>query len=51
MDGPPFSVGPDEVRRLYSDRYQVTHLIDTPVQGGLKGHVPATETVWRLIPT
>ena len=48
MDGPPFSVGSEEVRRHYADSYDVSHLRGVDVQGGLKGITAATQHVWHL---
>ena len=48
MDGPPFSVTPEEVERLYKDAYELSVLDRAPVEGGLKGICPAEETVWLL---
>jgi thiopurine S-methyltransferase len=48
MDGPPFSVSGDEIRRHYAKTYDVRLLASTEVSGGLKGRCPATETVWLL---
>ena len=48
MDGPPFSVPPEEVERVHGARYQMAPLHRGPVTGGLKGRVEAEETVWRL---
>lgn len=48
VDGPPFSVVADEVQQHYSGSYQVKHLIRQDVAGGMKGKVPATESVWHL---
>lgn len=48
IDGPPFSITTDEVERLYGDNYRPTVLATYEVEGGLKGKVPATETVWLL---
>lgn len=48
MAGPPFSVTDDEIRRLYAERYELTHLTRVDVPGGLKGKVPATESAWFL---
>ena len=48
MDGPPFSVGRDEVARTYRDIYVVTLLESAAVEGGLKGTVAASESVWLL---
>ncbi|MCB9969170.1 MAG: thiopurine S-methyltransferase [Geminicoccaceae bacterium] len=48
MDGPPFSVGGEEINELYADRFEVTRLASVAVAGGLKGRCPATEHVWLL---
>lgn len=48
VNGPPFSVSNDEVRRHYTDSYDLTLLATVDVPGGLKGKCPATENVWLL---
>ena len=48
LDGPPFSVSPEEVARLYQERYELNLLANTEVTGGLKGKCPAAENVWLL---
>lgn len=48
VDGPPFSIGSAEVRRLYEGTYALTPLETANVSGGLKGKCPAQETVWLL---
>ena len=48
MNGPPFSVGRDEVTRHYGGDYELTVLGSHPVPGGLKGVCPANETVWLM---
>lgn len=48
VDGPPFSVSPEELRRHYGEDYTLTPLARVDVPGGLKGKCPATEHVWRL---
>lgn len=48
MDGPPFSVTAEEIRRCYGDRYDLKQLDGIDVAGGLKGKCAATETVWLL---
>jgi thiopurine S-methyltransferase len=48
MPGPPFSVDAAEVGRVHAPRYGLTRLATRPVDGGLKGKCPATETVWLL---
>ena len=50
MDGPPFSVSSDEIRRHYAQAYDLRLLASTEVSGGLKGKCPATENVWLLSP-
>lgn len=49
MDGPPFSISPDEVRRHYADRYRLAQLARKDVPGGLKGRCAAQESAWLLI--
>lgn len=48
MEGPPFSVSNDEVKRQYAVNYDVTLIASTDVSGGLKGKCPAKENVWLL---
>jgi thiopurine S-methyltransferase len=48
MPGPPFSVDAAEVGRVHAPRYGLKRLATQPVDGGLKGKCPATETVWLL---
>lgn len=48
MEGPPFSVSNEEVRRHYGNHYEMTRLASTEVPGGLKGRCAATENVWLL---
>jgi thiopurine S-methyltransferase len=48
MDGPPFSVSDDEVRRQYRDNYDLKRLASLDVKGGMKGQCPAAENVWLL---
>ncbi len=48
VSGPPFSVSQDEVRRHYTDSYNLTLLASADVPSGLKGKCPATEHVWLL---
>ena len=48
MDGPPFSVGEDEIRQLYGTRYAIEPIVRQQIPGGLKGKVPAEETLWHL---
>lgn len=48
MDGPPFSVPPDEVHTLYGTTYDVALLQSLEVPGGLKGKCAATEKIWHL---
>ena len=47
MDGPPFSISNEEVKRHYSDKYKLTSLASVDIPDGLKG-CAATETVWLL---
>lgn len=48
MEGPPFSVSNDDVKRYYAVKYDVTLIASTAVSGGLKGKCPAKENVWLL---
>ena len=48
MEGPPFSIHRTEVERLYGADFTLTQVADAPVEGGLKGMVPARETAWLL---
>ena len=48
IEGPPFSVTPNELHRHYSDCYTLTPLARMEVPGGLKGKCPAMEHIWRL---
>lgn len=49
MEGPPFSIIPEEVHRHYHDCYQVTLLESSQVPSGLKGKCPASENIWLLM--
>lgn len=48
MDGPPFSITEQEVRKLYSGSYDIALAERAKVAGGFKGKIPATEAVWLL---
>ncbi len=48
MQGPPFSVGADEVQQHYRDIYQLSLLKQVSVPGGLKGKCTAVESAWLL---
>lgn len=48
MAGPPFSVSSTEVKQQYGDRYDLTLIASTEVEGGLKGKCAAKENVWLL---
>lgn len=48
MAGPPFSIGGDEVRRMYGDHYAQTLLEKATIAGGFKGKLAACESVWIL---
>lgn len=50
MDGPPFSVPEDEIRRCYGARYEMTQIASVEVVGGLKGKCAALEQAWLLRP-
>lgn len=48
MEGPPFSVSNEEVKRYYTVNYDLTLIASTDVSGGLKGKCAAKENVWLL---
>ncbi|MBZ0165868.1 MAG: thiopurine S-methyltransferase [Candidatus Omnitrophica bacterium] len=48
MEGPPFSVNAEEIQRHYGDRYHLTLLESTDIDGGMKGICPAREQIWLL---
>ena len=48
MEGPPFSVSNEEVKRYYTVNYELTLIASTDVSGGLKGKCAAKENVWLL---
>lgn len=48
VDGPPFSVTGEEIRRHYRGSYSLKLLERADVSGGLKGKCPATEHTWLL---
>lgn len=50
LEGPPFAVPEDEVRRHYEASHDVRLLERRPVEGGLKGQCEAWEDVWLLCP-
>ena len=48
MDGPPFSVGQEEVKQHYGNSYDLKLIASIDVPGGLKGHSAVKESVWLL---
>jgi thiopurine S-methyltransferase len=48
IEGPPFSVSNDEVKRHYNDEYKMSLLKNINVPGGLKGKCAAIESIWLL---
>ena len=48
MEGPPFSIGSEEVNEHYGDLYDITRIASTNVPGGLKGKCAAVENGWLL---
>ncbi|OSP53841.1 thiopurine S-methyltransferase [Pseudoruegeria sp. SK021] len=50
VDGPPFSVPAAEVDRLYAATFALIDLQTRAIEGGLKGIIPAQETIWHLRP-
>lgn len=49
IDGPPFSIEQHELTQHYGDSYNLNFIEAVSVEGGLKGKVAATETVWLLL--
>jgi thiopurine S-methyltransferase len=50
MNGPPFSITPDEVARHYAETHAVSLAESVEVPGKLKGLVVAMESAWHLRP-
>ncbi|MEM8994186.1 MAG: thiopurine S-methyltransferase [Acidobacteriota bacterium] len=50
MEGPPFSIDGDEVRRCHGDTYRVELLGRAEVGGPLRERVAADECAWLLTP-
>ncbi len=48
VEGPPFSIGEEEVRRQYGMHYNIQLLAKQDMPDGLKGKYPAKESVWLL---
>ena len=48
MEGPPFSLSNEELRRHYNERYQLTLLTTIHVPEKLKGQCEAVEHAWLL---
>lgn len=48
MQGPPFAVSPDEVRRHYEDSYEILSLATSDVMVGQTATIPAKDNVWLL---
>jgi thiopurine S-methyltransferase len=48
VEGPPFSVPSEEVKRQYGAYYDITLIASTDVPGGLKGKCSAKENMWLL---
>jgi thiopurine S-methyltransferase len=48
LEGPPFSITDEEVKRHYASTYEVRLLSSKEVSGGLKGKFPAKEKAWLL---
>lgn len=49
LSGPPFSVPAEELPTLYPSHRRERLAVHT-IEGGLKGKVPASEVVWKLLP-
>ncbi len=50
MDGPPFSISADEVRKHYGGTHEPILVETRMVPGGLRGQIPAGENAWILKP-
>ncbi|MFN8673107.1 MAG: thiopurine S-methyltransferase [Candidatus Sericytochromatia bacterium] len=48
LDGPPFSITDEEVKKHYEGIYTINCLSKNEVEGGLKGKCPTTENVWLI---
>jgi thiopurine S-methyltransferase len=48
VQGPPFSISNEEVNQHYKECYNLTLVVSTDVEGGMKGKCEATENVWLL---
>lgn len=48
IDGPPFSISKQEVEQHYAKAYTIRVLDQVEVEGGMKGQVPSSETVYLL---
>ncbi|MBC3872677.1 thiopurine S-methyltransferase [Undibacterium flavidum] len=48
IDGPPFSISEQEVREHYGETYKISMVDRAEVEGGLKGKVPSSESVYLL---
>jgi len=46
--GPPFAIGAAEVQQHYAATYKISQLTNEQLAGGLRGKVPAHESVWLL---
>jgi len=50
MDGPPFSISPDEISQHYKDLYSINCVEKKDIIGGLKKKAEAQEVAWILNP-
>jgi thiopurine S-methyltransferase len=48
MDGPPFSLTEDHIKKHYQHQYHIQLLYSEPVKGGIKGLYTANEDIWLL---
>lgn len=48
MDGPPFSIDAEEVKRHYQDIFELSQLARVDVAGGLRRRLAAKEAIWLL---
>ena len=51
MQGPPFSIPGRMIKDLYSARFEIEMLENTPVTGRMAERVDAQEEIWLLTPS
>lgn len=50
MEGPPFSVGEEEIREHYGDRYDLERAATVDISGSLSERCSGSEIAWLLTP-